>query len=64
MSAVEIISVLLERRAVAKKAKDFSLADKIRDGLIAAGVTIKDTRDSVDWELDPGFDLQKLEELL
>lgn len=41
----------IEERAEAKKAKDFARADAIRDELLARGVTIKDTREGVVWEL-------------
>lgn len=41
----------IERRAVAKKAKDFATADAIRDELLSKGVEIKDTREGVKWQL-------------
>ncbi|WP_022761534.1 cysteine--tRNA ligase [Butyrivibrio sp. AD3002] len=41
----------IERRAAAKKAKDFATADAIRDELLAKGVEIKDTREGVKWTL-------------
>ncbi len=41
----------IERRAAAKKAKDFATADAIRDELLAKGVEIKDTREGVKWQL-------------
>ena len=41
----------IERRAAAKKAKDFATADAIRDELLAKGVEIKDTREGVKWSL-------------
>lgn len=41
----------IAERAEAKKAKDFARADAIRDELLARGVTIKDTREGVVWEL-------------
>ncbi|MCR5720638.1 MAG: cysteine--tRNA ligase [Lachnospiraceae bacterium] len=41
----------IEERAEAKKAKDFAKADAIRDELLAKGVSIKDTREGVKWEL-------------
>jgi cysteinyl-tRNA synthetase len=34
---------LAEKRAEAKKAKDFALADSIRDQITALGYSIKDT---------------------
>ena len=38
-----------ERKA-AKKAKDFALADAIRNELLEHGIIIKDTREGVKWE--------------
>ena len=40
---------MIEKRAQAKKAKDFALADSIRDELLAKGIEIKDTREGVKW---------------
>ena len=36
---------------------------KIRDGLAAAGVIVKDTPQGTEWELSPDFDAAKLEAL-
>ncbi|SES08575.1 cysteine--tRNA ligase [Lachnobacterium bovis] len=41
----------IEERKAAKKAKDFAKADAIRDELLAKGVSIKDTREGVVWEI-------------
>ncbi len=41
----------INRRAEAKKAKDFATADAIRDELLGRGVEIKDTREGVKWQL-------------
>ncbi|GFI62044.1 cysteine--tRNA ligase [Clostridiales bacterium] len=43
------IEALIAKRAEAKKAKDFAAADAIRDELAAMGITIKDTRQGVQW---------------
>lgn len=43
------IEELIAKRAEAKKAKDFATADAIRDELSAMGITIKDTRQGVQW---------------
>ncbi|MBT9316146.1 cysteine--tRNA ligase [Leptothoe spongobia] len=44
------ISGLIEQRLAAKKAKDFALADKIRDGLTAQGITLIDKPGGItDW---------------
>ena len=41
----------IEKRAEAKKNKDFATADAIRDELLKRGVEIKDTREGVKWQL-------------
>ena len=41
----------IEKRAQAKKNKDFALADAIRSELLEKGVRIKDTREGTVWEL-------------
>ncbi len=43
------IEELIAKRTEAKKAKDFAAADAIRDELSAMGITIKDTRQGVQW---------------
>ena len=48
---VEKIEELIEKRSLAKKNKDFATADAIRDELTAMGITIKDTREGVKWEI-------------
>lgn len=48
---VSKIEELIAKRTEAKKAKDFVTADKIRDELSAMGITIKDTREGVKWEI-------------
>lgn len=45
----EKIEALIEKRTEAKKSKDFAAADAIRDELAAMGITIKDTRQGVQW---------------
>ena len=45
----EEIEALIAERTEAKKAKDFAKADAIRDELAAMGITIKDTRQGVQW---------------
>lgn len=45
------IEELIGKRSEAKKAKDFATADAIRDELSHMGITIKDTREGVKWEI-------------
>ena len=45
----EKIEALIAERTAAKKAKDFARADQIRDELAQMGITIKDTRQGVQW---------------
>ena len=44
------INKLIEERSIAKKNKDFALADKIRDELIGMGIEIMDTPQGVKWK--------------
>lgn len=46
---VEKIEALIEKRTQAKKNKDFVAADAIREELAQMGITIKDTRQGVQW---------------
>ena len=58
------VNYLISARAKAKSEKNFSEADRIRDGLLEAGVGIKDLKNgNSDWELTPNFDPAKLEAL-
>ncbi|HSF96730.1 MAG TPA: cysteine--tRNA ligase [Thermohalobaculum sp.] len=54
---------LIKEREQARRTRDFLRADGIRDGLIAAGVEVKDTRDGVDWKFTRDFNAAKLEAL-
>jgi cysteinyl-tRNA synthetase len=48
-----VVEMLLNMRADAKAAKDWALSDRIRDGLAAAGIRVKDRKDGAsDWELE------------
>jgi cysteinyl-tRNA synthetase len=48
---LEYINEQIQKRAEAKKAKDFATADAIREELLSRGVEIKDTREGVKWQL-------------
>lgn len=48
---LKYINEQIEKRAEAKKAKDFATADEIRNDLLSRGVEIKDTREGVKWQL-------------
>ena len=43
------IGLLIQQRQDARAAKDFALADKIRDKLAAQGITLQDTPNGVKW---------------
>lgn len=47
--AAEQIEELIEQRTEAKKARDFSKADQIRDDLAAQGIILKDSREGTTW---------------
>lgn len=46
----EIIEAVLNIRQEAKKRKDFTTADQIRDALTALGIEIKDKKDGFEWK--------------
>lgn len=48
----ELIKIIISLRQDAKKNKDFAASDKIRAELRKAGVTLKDLKDGVEWEID------------
>ena len=54
------IEALLKARQVAKAQKDFTKADAIRAGLLAAGVEIQDSADGANAKLTAQFDAAKL----
>ena len=47
-----LVEMLLEERLKARAAKDWAASDRIRDGLAAAGIRVKDGKDGTDWELE------------
>ena len=46
----EEVEKLIEERQAARKAKDFAIADEIRDKLADMGIILKDTREGVQWK--------------
>ena len=42
---------MIEKRAMAKKERDFATADSIRDELAAKGIVLKDTREGTTYEV-------------
>ena len=62
VSPQERVSALLERRDQARNSKDYALADRIREGLAAAGVVIMDRPGApTEWTTGPYFDPAKLD---
>ncbi len=47
----QVVDLLLNLRIVAKKNKDWSTSDKIRNSLADLGFIVKDTKDGFEWEL-------------
>ncbi|MFI3283048.1 MAG: DALR domain-containing protein, partial [Rikenellaceae bacterium] len=47
-----LVEMLLAMRAEAKVDKNWALSDQIRDGLVAAGIRVKDRKDGCDWEIE------------
>ena len=47
-----LVAGLLEQRAEARAAKDFALADAIRDQISAAGIEVEDTPDGPKWSIN------------
>jgi cysteinyl-tRNA synthetase len=51
-SAIQpLMNLILELRQEARANKDWTTADKIRDGLTAAGIVVKDGKDGVTWSV-------------
>lgn len=46
-----LVAVALEERAAARGRKDYAAADRVRDGLAAAGVAVEDTPGGPRWTL-------------
>ncbi|MCU0505262.1 MAG: hypothetical protein MUE82_05705 [Chloroflexi bacterium] len=48
------VDALVGLRLRARDARDWATSDAIRDGLVAAGIEIRDTRDGTEWDLVSG----------
>jgi len=48
----KVINVVLDMRIEAKQQKDFKTSDALRDKLLEAGITIKDTKDGSIWTIN------------
>ncbi len=48
----ELIDMVLNLRLEAKKNKDFTTSDNIRDELTKKGIVIKDTKDGFEWKIE------------
>ncbi len=46
-----LVETLLEERATARSAKDFTTADRVRDQLAAAGIAVEDGPDGAHWSI-------------
>jgi cysteinyl-tRNA synthetase len=49
-----IVTVVLNARAQARASKDFPMSDLLRDGLVAAGIEVRDSPEGTEWELREG----------
>ena len=46
-----LVQTLITQRADARAAKDWAGADRIRDAIAAAGITLEDTNDATHWSI-------------
>ncbi|MDO8384293.1 MAG: cysteine--tRNA ligase [Microbacterium sp.] len=47
-----LVTSLIDQRAHARAGKDWAAADRIRDAVAAAGITLEDTSDGTHWSID------------
>jgi cysteinyl-tRNA synthetase len=50
----KLMPLVIDLRAAARKAKNFAIADKIRDGLAPIGITLEDRAGGTEWTLGQG----------
>ena len=48
----ELMQIIIELRQKAKQNKDYATADTIREMLTQTGITLKDTKDGVEWSIN------------
>lgn len=48
----QLLSLLIDLRNAARKAKNFGVADQIRNGLAAAGVQLEDRQNATEWSFE------------
>jgi cysteinyl-tRNA synthetase len=53
LSATPFIELLIKTRAELRQAKQYTLADGIRDGLAAQGIIVEDTAQGTQWQYQP-----------
>jgi cysteinyl-tRNA synthetase len=46
-----LVRSLIDQRADARAEKDWAAADRIRDAIAAAGITLEDTNDATHWSI-------------
>jgi cysteinyl-tRNA synthetase len=47
-----LVQTMIAQRAQARADKDWAAADRIRDAIVAAGITLEDTPDGTHWSID------------
>ncbi|MBZ4488146.1 cysteine--tRNA ligase [Microbacterium sp. cx-55] len=47
-----LVQTMITQRADARAAKDWAAADRVRDAIAAAGITLEDTPDGTHWSID------------
>ena len=47
-----LVQAMITQRAQARADKDWPAADRIRDAIAAAGITLEDTPDGTHWSID------------